>query len=94
MEEPPLEKCLMYQKGNAAERKYFGKTIVACIIKSENCPFRNAEEIRYGGEIIGIMCKSGGLVEMIDKHPVYTLTMRKDPKFFIDKKIGLVPELL
>ena len=84
----------MYEKGNAAERKYFGKTIVACIIKPEHCPFGNSEEIRYGGETIGIMCKSEGLVEMIDKHPVYNLTMRKAPRFFIDKKIKLAPELL
>lgn len=84
----------MYEQGNAGKRQYFGKTIVACIIKPENCPFLNAEEIRYGGETIGIMCKSEGLVEMVDKHPLYTLTMRKDPKFFIDKKIKLVPELI
>lgn len=79
----------MYEQGNAAERKYFGKTIVACIIKPENCPFRNSENIMYGGERIGIMCKSNGLVEMIDKHPVYQLTMRKAPRFGVDKKIRL-----
>ena len=89
-----MEECPMYKQGNAAKRYFFGKEIVACIIKPESCPFRNSEEIRYGGETIGIMCKSEGLVEMIDKHPVYTLTMRKDPKFFIDKKITLPIELI
>lgn len=89
-----MEKCPMYEKGNAAERQYFGKTIVACIIKPENCPFENSENINYGGERIGIMCKSKGLVEMVDKHPLYTLTMRKDPRFGIDKKIKLVPKLI
>jgi hypothetical protein len=89
-----MEKCPMYEQGNAAERQYFGKIIVACIIKPENCPFVNAAEIRYGGETIGIMCKSGGLIEMIDKHPVYNLTMRKDPKFIIDKKIKLTAKLI
>lgn len=84
----------MYKQGNAAEREYFGKTIVACIIKPDRCPFRNSEDIVFGGETIGTMCKSQGLVEMVDKHPVYTLTMRKAPKFFMDKGAKLAPKLI
>lgn len=84
----------MYKQGNAAKRHYFGKEIIACRVTPENCPFGNSEEIRYGGETIGIMCKAEGLVEMIDKHPVYNLTMRKAPRFFIDKKIKLPLELI
>ena len=48
----------------------------------------------YGGERIGIMCKSNGLVEMIDKHPKYNVTMRKSPRFGIDKKIKLPIQLI
>ena len=89
-----MEKCPMFEQGNAGERTYFGKTIVACIIKPENCPFGNSENIMYGGERIGIMCKSNGLVEMIDKHPKYNVTMRKSPRFGIDKKIKLPIQLI
>ena len=89
-----LEKCPMYEQGKAAERRYFGKTIIACLVKPSVCPFNNSEEVKYGGETIINICKSGGLVEMTYEHPIYTLRARRAPRFFVDKDAKLPPEII
>lgn len=84
----------MLNEKKAAEREYFGKKIIVCLIKPEDCPFGNSKEIKYGGEILGNICKTKGLVEMVDKHPEYNLTFRKSPKFYIEKGAELPAELI
>jgi hypothetical protein len=92
-----METCPVYEQGNAAKRFYFGKEMVACRVDPEYCPLKNSQNIEYGGEIIGTICKSYGLIENFWQHPSFTLRVKIDNtklEFKVNQKRELPPELL
>jgi hypothetical protein len=92
-----MEKCPVYEQGDAGKRHYFGKEVVACRVDPKNCPLENSENIKYGGEIIGTMCKSKGLIEDYWKHPSINLRIKienKELEFKINKRRKLPLEAL
>ena len=84
----------MYKEGNAAERSYFGQKVLACKINPGDCPFGNAKNIEYGGEVIGTICSSKGLVELSYKHYKYNMKVKENLKFKIDNKRSLPLKLI
>ncbi len=89
-----MKRCPMYEQRNAAERKYFGNKIVVCNV--EECPLGNLEEIKYGGEVIGLRCKVNGLVDSFWEHPSLNIRIKERKeilKFKTNEKRKLPVEL-
>ena len=74
-----MEKCPMYEKGNAAERLYRQKDLVFCKINPESCPYHKAQTIMdFAEEETGIICTSNGLIDKVEEDAKFKL--RKNAK--------------
>ena len=63
----PICKYHLHINEFTKNEKIFGNEYLSCKKGKKGCPYGNAEDIKLGGEIIGTICKTRGLIKKVKK---------------------------